>query len=315
MIHIFIINPVAGLRDRSEGIRQFLERKTDFSYLVFDTEKPEDERDIVARMLKLFDDEKIRFYICGGSGTFVNALNGIEEKDLPRVEMAHYPCGLTNDFLKNAGRNQRFFYNMDNLIRGDVAQVDYIRNIAAEGEQTHNHVLFSATGLTERVERFATRFKFLGGINSGFLYAVSFLCTFLFNPTVSFAIEIDGEDYSGEYDMIYIGNSICMGGSFYPVSDASVEDGQMDVMLLKKIRKWHSIHFMSLFRHGKLDQMSEEQIVLKKAVSVSVKRKDGKLIYLNMDGEIVISQDWKVELAPSALNYVVPKGTKFGQWI
>lgn len=314
MIHIFIINPVAGLRDRSEGIRQFLERKVDFSYLVFDTEKAGDERDIVGRMLKLFDDERIRFYICGGSGTFTNALSGIEEKDLPRVEMAHYPCGLTNDFLKNAGRNQKFFYNMDNLIRGDVVQVDYIRN-AAEGEQAHNHVLFSTTGLTEIVERFANRIKFLGGMNTGFLYVVSFLFTFLFNPTVSFALEIDGEDYSGEYDMIYIGNSICMGGSFYPISDASPEDGKMDVMLLKKIKKWRGVQFMSLFRHGKLDQASEERIVIKKATSVSMKRKDGKLIYLNMDGEIVTSQDWKVELMPAALNYVVPKGTKLGQWI
>lgn len=315
MIHIFIINPVAGLRDRSEGIRQFLERKVDFSYLVFDTEEAGDERSIVSRMLKLFDDEKIRFYICGGSGTFTNALNGIEEKDFARVEMAHYPCGLTNDFLKNAGRNQKFFYNMDNLIRGDVVQVDYVKNVVPEGTKQENHVLFSTTGLTEIVERFANKIKILGGMNTGFLYVLSFIFTFLFNPTVSYALEIDGEDLSGEYDMIYIGNSICMGGSFYPISDASPQDGLMDLMLLKKIKKWRGIHFMKLFRHGKLDQASEPCIVLKKATSVSLKRKDGKLIHLNMDGEIVTSEEWKVELMPAALNYVVPKGTKLGQWI
>ncbi|HOO28895.1 MAG TPA: diacylglycerol kinase family protein, partial [Lachnospiraceae bacterium] len=209
MIHIFIINPVAGLRDRSENIRQFLERKHDFSYLVFDTEKEGNETDIVKRMLRLFEDEKIRFYVCGGSGSFANAISGIEEKEFARVEMAHYPCGMTNDFIKNFGRSQNLFCNMDNLIRGEVLQVDYVKNIVPEGADPYHHVLFSTIGLTERVERFANRIKIVGSMNSGFLYLLSFMLTFLFNPTVEYTLEIDGEDCSGEYDMIYIGNSIC----------------------------------------------------------------------------------------------------------
>lgn len=310
MIHIFIINPVAGIRDRSESIRQFLERKQDFSYLVFDTEEAGHETDIVSRMLKLFNDEKIRFYICGGSGTFANAISGIEDKDFARVEMAHYPCGLTNDFLKNFGENQKLFYNMDNLIRGDVIQLDYVKNIGVSGSAIHNHVLFSTTGLTELVERFASKIKFIGSMNPQLLYLLSFLLTFLFNPTVNYTFEIDGVDRSGEYDMIYMGNSICMGGSFYPISNASPGDGKMDLLLLKKIRKWRAIHLMRLFRRGEIDKLSDGLLTVRKASSLLIRRKDEKYMYLNVDGNIVKEKEWKVELMPGALNYVVPQGVR-----
>ena len=310
MIHIFIINPVAGIRDRSESIRQFLERKQDFSYLVFDTEEAGHEADIVNRMLKLFDDERIRFYICGGSGTFANAISGIEDKDLARVEMAHYPCGLTNDFLKNFGERQKLFYNMDNLIRGEVIQVDFVKNVGVSGADIHNHVLFSTTGLTELAERFASRIKFIGSMNPQFLYVLSFLLTFLFNPTVDY--EIDGEDQSGEYDMIYMGNSICLGGSFYPISNASPGDGRMDLLLLKKIRKWRALHFMRLFRRGEISELPDSFLTVTKASSLSIRRRDGKYIYLNVDGETLKEKEWKVELMPGALNYVVPQGARIG---
>lgn len=310
MIHIFIINPVAGVRDRSESIRQFLERKQDFSYLVFDTEEAGHEADIVNRMLKLFDDEKIRFYICGGSGTFANAISGIEDRDLGRVEMAHYPCGLTNDFLKNFGERQKLFYNMDNLIRGEVIQVDFVKNVGVSGTDIHNHVLFSTIGLTELAERFASRIKFIGSMNPQFLYVLSFLLTFLFNPTADYTLEIDGEDQSGEYDMIYMGNSICLGGSFYPISNASPGDGRMDLLLLKKIRKWRALHFMRLFRRGEISGLSDSFLTVRKASSLSIRRKDEKYIYLNVDGEILKEKEWKVELMPGALNYVVPQGVR-----
>ncbi len=310
MIHIFIINPVAGLRDRSESIRQFLERKQDFSYLVFDTEDAGHETAIVNRMLKLFDDEKIRFYICGGSGTFANAISGIEDRDLTRVEMAHYPCGLTNDFLKNFGEREKLFYNMDNLIRGEVIQVDFVKNSNADGEDIHNHVLFSTTGLTELVERFASRMKFIGSMNSQFLYVLSFLLTFLFNPTVDYTFEIDGDDQSGEYDMIYMGNSICLGGSFYPISNASAGDGRMELLLLKKIKKWRAIHFMRLFQRGEIGGLPDGFLTLREVSSLSIRRRDGKYIYLNVDGEILKEKEWKVELMPGALNYVVPQGVR-----
>ncbi len=316
MIHIFIINPVAGLRDRSEGIRQFLERKPGFSYLVFDTEDTSDETDIVKRMLLLFDDEKIRFYICGGSGSFAKALKGIPEKDFPRVEMANYPCGLTNDFIKNFGRNQKFFYNMDNLIRGEVIPVDFMKSSGDCDETSYNHVLFSTIGLTEQVERFAKPIKILGGMNADFLYVVSFLCTFMFNPTVEYTIDIDGEDYSGAYDMLYIGNSICMGGSFYPVSDASPDDGVMEIVLLNKIKKWKAIGLMNLYKHGEIENHQDSPFRLIRAKSsMTVSRKDGKCMNLNVDGEINRSAEWKTELMSTALNYVVPRGSRPGQWI
>ncbi len=299
IIHIFIINPMADGRDRSENIRKFLERKEGFEYLVFDTEGPGQEQEIMQKMLKLFEDDDVRFYICGGSGTFYNCLSAIEEPE--RVEIAHYPCGATNDFLKVFGRSRKLFYNMDNLIRGEVRPMDYIKCTDA------NAMIFASTGITARVEQIAHRYKLLMAASSGIAYYLAFFITFLWNPIVDYAVEIDGEDYSGEYEMIYVGNGTTMGGIYTPFSNADPTDGELEVLLLKKIPNIKLICVMQYFQKGMLDKLAES-VVIKQARKISIRRKDEKEMLFNCDGEMIMRKRMQCEVVEGGINYVVPRG-------
>ena len=58
--------------------------------------------------------------------------------------------------------------------------------------------------------------------------------------------------------------------------------------------------------------LPDQFLTIRKASSLSVKRKDGKYIYLNVDGEVLKEKEWKIELMPGALNYVVPQGITCG---
>jgi|APHig6443717497_1056834.scaffolds.fasta_scaffold53558_2 diacylglycerol kinase (ATP) len=301
IIHIFIINPIAGGRDRSEIIRKFLARKENFQYLVFDTDGKGQEREIVERMLKLFEDDLVRFYICGGSGTFMNALSGI--RDMSTVEVAHFPCGSTNDFIKVFGRSRKYFYNMDNLIRGAVMPMDYIK---CEG---FNAAIFISMGMAARVEKSSLHMKLLMSVNSNFIYSLAFLATFLWNPSVSYIIEIDGEDYSGDYGMVYVGNGLVMGGVYCPFKNASPVDGKMEVLLLKKIANIKLLSIMKHFQHGELELL-ENDIIVKSAKKVSVRRKDEKDIMINSDGDILYHNKLVCELAEQGMNFVVPRGSE-----
>lgn len=311
MLHIFIINTVAGLVDRSEEIRQFLERKKDFSYLVFDIDESGAEISLMKRLLDLFGDEKLRVYVCGGSGTFMKVISGMEEKDFARVEVAHFPCGLTNDFLKNFSRDQRNrFFNLDNLIRGEVINIDYLKANDGNNGRVLNHVLFSTIGLTELTERCARSIRFMGNMNINMLYVFSFVLTFLFNRTIDYAIEIDGESFEISGDMLFFGNSICLGGSFFPFPDSCAVDGSLEAMILKRIKKVQGISYMKKFQDGRTHELPEDKLLIRKAKEIKIRRKDGRAIRINVDGEGVMVEEWNISIVPGGLKYVVPVGCR-----
>ncbi|HKM21562.1 MAG TPA: diacylglycerol kinase family protein [Lachnospiraceae bacterium] len=304
MIYIFIINPVAGGKDRSENIRKFLSRKDNFQYLVFDTDGPGQERALVEKMLVLFEDDVVRFFICGGSGTFFNAFSGV--RDMSKVEMAMFPCGATNDFLKIFGRSRKHYYNMDNLVRGDTLALDYLKM------DNYNATIFISAGITARIEKFVQHIRFLLSINFRVTYIIAFFATFFSNQSIAYQVDIDGEDLSGEYGMVYIGNGIVMGGFYCPFKDALPNDGMMEVLLLKKISKLKFIHFMRLFQHGEIEKF-DDSVVIRKAKKITMKRKDEKDIVLNCDGDLICQNKVQCELVERGMNFVVPRGAELYQ--
>ena len=110
MKHIFVINSHAGKKNFATELRRQLSQIPDFDYYVFNTRKAGEEAELVRQIRQIFDDEKLRFYCCGGSGTFRNMLNGFERFD--DMEIAFYPCGITNDFMKIFGKDMSAFTNI-----------------------------------------------------------------------------------------------------------------------------------------------------------------------------------------------------------
>ena len=128
MKHIFIINPMAMNGQVSRKIRKKLEEikaKTGFDYLVFDSEYQGHEKVLAERICTIFSDEPLRFYACGGSGTFQRMLSGIT--NLTLSEAACCPLGLTNDFIKCFGADSYpKFMDIEKLISGGSVPMDII---------------------------------------------------------------------------------------------------------------------------------------------------------------------------------------------
>ena len=124
MVNVFIVNPVAGTIDRTEIIQRELGYRSDIQYILFNTEEAGQERPLVKRILDIFDDEPVRVFICGGSGTLSNSIDAMEEQDFDHVEIGYYPCGTTNDFLKNFGDLSIGFDNLNAVIDGKPKYVD-----------------------------------------------------------------------------------------------------------------------------------------------------------------------------------------------
>lgn len=313
MKHIFIINPVAGLADKTEEIRETLAKRDDIEAIVFVTEDAGHETSLMREMLEIFDDEDVRICVCGGSGTLSNVVDAIDVSDMDHVEVAYYPCGLTNDFLKNFGDSGSSFNDLNEVLDGETTNVDYIRCVVDGNDHNiKNELLFATVGIAANVERTSRVMRFLGGLSPAFLYGLATLFAFPFSPAIDYEVIIDGVDYSREYKLLYIGNSVCMGGAFVPIkNDINCRDGYMNVLLLKKIPPFHLIRYLTEFMHGELANKHGEDASIIKCKEIFIRRKDGRIMNINADGEILSSYSWNMKIVSGRMKFVVPKNAHF----
>ena len=313
MKHIFIINPCAGLVDKTEYVRAELKKRSDIEAIVFNTEEAGHETALMREMLEIFDDEEVRIYICGGSGTFSKALDALDVEELDHVEVAFFPCGLTNDFIKNFGYGALQFDDFNALIKGKCMHADYMRCVIdGDDKNVRNNVLFVTVGIMANIERVSRFIKFVGGISPAFMYGIGTALTLPFTPAVDYEVIIDGKDYSREYKLIYIGNGFCCGGGFIPIKyDVDCKDGILNVLLLKRIPPLNFIKYFKEFMNGELPDKRQNDAEVIRCKELYVRRKDSKAMCINADGEIYNDISWHVKVVNNRLKLVVPDGVKF----
>ncbi|MDO4189135.1 MAG: diacylglycerol kinase family protein [Lachnospiraceae bacterium] len=313
MKHIFIINPVAGLNDKTEQIREHLNVRTDIESIVFNTEEAGHEASIMKEMLDIFDDEPVRICVCGGSGTLSNALDGIDIDDMDHVGIGYYPCGLTNDFLKNFVEQGKRFENLDALIDGETKYVDYMRCVI-DGNDNYirNKLLFVTVGVAANIERISRAIKFLGGLSPSILYAICTVAALPFSPAIDYEVIIDGVDYSRDYKMIYVGNSVCFGGGFVPIKTGiDCRDGFLNVLLVKRIPAHKVLSYLKDFRKGELSEKHNDDAELITCKEILIRRKDNKSMNINSDGEIFVNNSWHIKVVNGRMKFVVPDKAVF----
>ena len=313
MKHIFIINPASGLVDKTEYIREELGKRGDIETIIFNTEEAGHETGIMKEMLDIFDDEPVRICVCGGSGTLSNALDAVDIEDMEHLELGFYPCGLTNDFLKNFAEQGKRFENIDALVDGKTRYVDFMRCIIdGDSRNAKNELLFVTTGVTANIERLSRFLKFIGGFSPAILYALCTVLSLPFSPAQDYEVIIDGVDYSREYKVIYIGNSVCMGGGFVPIKTGiDCRDGFLNVLLVKRIPPFKALNYLTEFMHGELYNKRKEDVNLITCREISIKRKDNRVMSINADGELYTSNSMDIKVVNGRLKFVVPDEAAF----
>lgn len=304
MVHIFIINSHAGNTKFSAGLRRHLSAKhSDLEYYIFHTRKARDERNLMQQILSLFRTRKLRIYCCGGSGTISNAIFGIE--DFSNLEFAFYPKGFTNDFLKVFGKDEARFKDIDELIDGEVAHIDYIKT-------NHGNCLntFSLGLDSEQVMRM-DEFRDTSVLGKSVPYALGFLYGVFFSSPEELEIEIDGEKRIIERSSeLFFGNGAVIGGQLWFESETSITDGLARTVVYKQVRTIRMVG--TLIRHTR-KQMGKPELIRYDgyAPSITIRRRDGAAFRVDFDGELQEPQrEWTATIVNKGLPFVVPKGVE-----
>lgn len=306
MIHIFIINHSAGSKHLAKDLRSHLAQIEGLQYFVFNTIDAGFETDIVEKICKYFDGEQLRFYCCGGSGTMRNMLNGFS--DLSNVEVAFFPCGLTNDFLKTFP-DETPFKNIDNLIYGKVIPVDYIKTNYGVAINTISF------GFDTDVEINMRTFRIYDIFSSMVPYILSLIGSLVFLKPKAVRLTIDGEEVSDKFIEIIFANGCVLGGNLYISERTRIDDGRATYVSVPCITGVKALKVLLQLMNKKLPEL-KDKIDVGECKKMEIKSTDGKPLYINFDGELVKCGDsCKIQIVRKGLKLVVPQEVELTEYV
>lgn len=299
MKHYFIINPVAGkgtaVQVFTGKIQQaFLHRQE--PYEIHITQSVGDATNFVRETCKT-QQGALRFYACGGDGTLCEAVNGAA--GFPFASVTSVPCGSGNDFVRNF---EGGFQALDGLIDAQDERIDLMR--FADGAYGIN---MCNVGFDANVALNMAKFKSLPLVSGHMAYQLSLIYCLL--QKMSYPLKVvldDSEVIQGEFLFTTIGNGCYCGGGFKGVPDAVINDGLLDLCVVKKLSRPKFLSVVSIYKEGRhlQEKALEPYLYYRKARKIEVVSE--KPFAVSIDGESNLRKNLCVEVQPGALRFASP---------
>ena len=301
MRYVFILNPHAGTENSRDMVRQAIERSSKKDLCEFyETKAENDATAYVRRYCQDHKDEKVRFVACGGDGTLNEVVNGAVGQE--NAEVTCFPCGSGNDFVK-CFDNRENFLDVDKLIEAEPVKIDLLK----VGNRYSDNVVNFGFDTTVAITVNEGRAK--GGNAAKNAYTQGIIKALLTSMKNEFEVYADGEliNPDGKALLCTVANGQYVGGSFKCAPRASLEDGLIEVCLVKPISRIRFVKLLDTYTKGNhLDDPKLKDIMIyRQAKKVRVKAKEG--FAYSLDGEIIYDTDFTIEIAEKVLDFAVPK--------
>lgn len=299
MKHLIIINPKAGVKDNSNKIIEEIKKVfANEEYTYYLTKGKKDATVYVKEYLKNNSLDKVRIYACGGDGTLNEVVNGAY--GYSNAEVTCYPNGSGNDFLKTFGKLEKFM-NFENLKNGEIHNVDLIK--------FNDHFVLNIfnVGLDAKVVVKHGRIKKWPLVSGKMAYNLGLVSAFFGRIRDKYKLVVDDKVvFEGKGILCAIANGVCYGGGYYCAPNATVEDGMLDVCLVKNISRIKFLRMVGDYKKGNhLDKPKiRKHIVYEKCQKVHLEV--NKELPYSVDGELGYSNSVDLEIVPSAIKFAVP---------
>ncbi len=299
MEHIFIINPSAGQGKAVRLIPKIDEALMDagVTYSIYITKaKGDAERFVNATLSERSD---VRFYACGGDGSLHETVNGA--KGFPDAEIGVIPVGTGNDFIRNFG-SKDMFMDITKQVKGESIPCDaldingrYIVNMANIGFDC------------DAAEK-AAQWKKKPFVTGTLAYICGVLEMFVkpMGKKMSFRFD-DGKVLSGKFLLCTLANGSFCGGGFKSSPGAALDDGLMDIGIVKMLSRARFVTLLPRYKTGTYleTKVAKKKVIYKKHSSVEIIANEP--INISTDGEIREFKRIKAVNVPRAFRFIVPE--------
>lgn len=299
MKHLFIINPAAGSRDRTEmytGAIQAACKGLDYRIEV--SAGPGDCTRLAREAAQT--GEIYRIYACGGDGTLNEVAAGAAGYENAAVTV--FSGGSGNDFVKLFNDPQAFF-DLERLLDAEEVSFDMIR---CNDDLAVN---ICSVGLDARIGTDVATYKRIPLLSGFRAYAVSTVVNVIRGISEHYVVQINGETVDGEQTFVCVCNGRFYGGGFNPVPEADPTDGLLDVLLVKKVSRLQVPAVIGKYKNGQYARLPK---LVKHYRTDRIVIRCDKPTPINLDGELRTAQVVEMSVAKEKLRFFYPKGLTYG---
>jgi diacylglycerol kinase (ATP) len=233
--------------------------------------------------------------LAGGDGTVFLALSALPHQN--RVPLGFLPVGSGNDFARDCGAPRDLPGAFAALVGGTVRSVDVARSFP----DNHRYCCIAAVGLDELALRiiYASWWPRSRALN---IYA-ALRALAVYRPR-AVEVEWEGGGFSGEVMFVAVTNTRSYGGGFQVSPRARIDDGRLDICIVKRTGRLRLIgKFPRILKgtHG-----DEPEVVLAQSPWVKL-RADGEPLPVPLDAELGAAiTPVELRCEPASLRVLVP---------
>ena len=294
---LFFINPISGTKNKlhlEEKIIKKCEEKN-VSFEILFTSKEGDYDFLYEKIRK---ENITEIAICGGDGSVTPIVSAILK--LP-VNIGIIPLGSGNGLARTAGIPKSVDKAIDVFLAGNAIATDaFLIN-----NKLSTHVC--GLGFDAKVAHDFSIAK-NRGLNS---YTKIALKNFRNARTYPFIIEADGKNFETEAFLIAIANSNQFGNNFKVAPKASICDGLLDIVVVKKTSKAQAVlSFVKQILIGNVTSVHSKNFRKNNILyfqTDKIKIENPRFAPLHIDGDPAESfKEFSIEILPAAFRLIHP---------
>ena len=300
MKHLFLVNPAAGKYDHTQEISARVKALCEARGLRYEIRVSQAPGDCTAFTRAAADTgEELRIYACGGDGTLNEVVCGAAGRE--NVSVTHYPCGSGNDFIKIFS-DSAAFSDLSRLLDAEETVFDLIE--AAGGYS----LSICSIGIDARIGTEIQRYKRLPLVSGSGAYTLSTLVNLIKGIHRHYRVELNGETIDDRFTLIAVCNGRFYGSGYEPVPEAQPDDGQLEVLLVKKVSRFQVAGLIGKYKAGRY---KEFPALFRRISTDRVRIVCDKEEVVNLDGEGRRARDVEIRLSENKLRFFYPRGLTY----
>lgn len=297
MIHLFIINPAAGSRNRTDDYSQVIHKLCRERGLEYDIRVSTAPGECTRFAREAAETGKeYRLYACGGDGTLNEVVQGAA--GFSNAAVTVFSGGSGNDFVKLFDDPQAFF-DLERLLDAEEATFDLID---CNGDIAMN---ICSVGLDARIGTDVSRYKRLPLLQGFRAYAASTVVNVVKGISEHYVVELNGKRIDGKQTLICVCNGRYYGGGFNPVPEADPADGMLDVLLVKNVSRVQVAGVIGKYKDGRYRELPH---LVRHYRTNRIKIICDKVTPINLDGELRMAQEVTMSVSDKKVRFFYPHG-------
>ena len=290
---LFIVNPYAG-KGKALSVAQYAQEvlnRNDIKTTLFTSQSKGDISQITS---KYNSTDFTSVAVLGGDGTMHEVLNAvITDESWLKLSYLLFPCGTGNAFN----------YDLDCLTSGkaiDLLLNEKVTFIDIAEVKTNAGSIWSfnivGCGLVAHINVLAEKMRWLGSAR----YTVASLIKILSNPTIKAKVIANGKEVNAEFCFLFACNTRYTGKAMKMAPMASLTDGKIDFLIVKKVSRLALLGLFPKVFSGKHMDSPLLQYIQTSHLKIETEKPE----IVNIDGEIKGNTSLEILMHPRKLKII-----------